>query len=211
MAPLIRWLLRALALAALIVGGHEVIGIVTSWLDLALLPHTEDMLHRAIVSGTAAYVVLMAIPFVPGAEIGLTLLTAIGGALAPLIYLATAASLMIAYLVGRLLPPKLLQRGLTGLGLQRAATIVQDGSAMTNDELNARLQSLSGGKMGMFLRYRYLALALAVNMPGNVIVGGGGGIAMMAGLSRLFDPLPFLLTVLLAVLPVPLLFYVGNL
>jgi hypothetical protein len=128
-----------------------------------------------------------------------------------LIYLATAASLMIAYLVGRLLPPKLLQRGLTGLGLKRAATIVQDGSAMTNDELNARLQSLSGGKMGMFLRYRYLALALAVNMPGNVILGGGGGIAMMAGLSRLFDPLPFLLTVLLAVLPVPLLFYVGNL
>ena len=138
MAPLIRWLLRALALAALIVGGHEVVGIVTSWLDLALWPHTEDMLHRAIISGTAAYVVLMAIPFVPGAEIGLTLLTAMGGALAPLIYLATAASLMIAYLVGRLLPPKLLQRGLTGLGLKRAATIVQDGSAMTNDEAQRR-------------------------------------------------------------------------
>ena len=138
--------------------------------------------------------------------------TSTARALDLVIFAEISTNLKIAVvLVGRLLPPKLLQRGLTGLGLKRAATIVQDGSAMTNDELNARLQSLSGGKMGMFLRYRYLALALAVNMPGNVILGGGGGIAMMAGLSRLFDPLPFLLTVLLAVLPVPLLFYVGNL
>jgi hypothetical protein len=85
LAALIRWVLRGLVLAALIVGGHEIIGVVTSWLNLALLPHTEDMLHRAIVTGTATYVVFRAIPFAPGAEIGFTLLTAMGGALAPLI------------------------------------------------------------------------------------------------------------------------------
>jgi len=61
------------------------------------------------------------------------------------------------------------------------------------------------------LRYRYVALAVAINTPGNVILGGGGGLALMAGLSRLFSPLPFLLTVLIAVLPVPLLFFVGHL
>jgi hypothetical protein len=77
---------------------------------------------------------------------------------------------------------------------------------MTDDELQAKLQSLSGGKLRVLLRYRYLALALAVNLPGNVILCGGGGIALMAGLSRLFDPLPFLLTILLAVLPVPMFF-----
>ena len=33
------------------------------------------------------------------------------------------------------------------------------------------------------LRYRYVALALAFNLPGNAVLGGGGGIAMMAGLS----------------------------
>ncbi|MFT7145432.1 MAG: hypothetical protein ACJASZ_000299 [Yoonia sp.] len=98
---------------------------------------------------------------------------------------------MIAFLVGRLLPPTLMQKGLSGLGLKRAAGFVEDASAMTDDELNAKLQSLSGGKMSVFLRYRYLALALAVNLPGNVILGNGGGIAMMAGLSRLFEPLPF--------------------
>ena len=61
----------------------------------------------------------------------------------------------------------------------------------------------------ILLLYRYLALALAINMPGNIVLGGGGGIAMMAGLSRMFDPLPFLLTVLIAVLPIPLIFFVG--
>ncbi len=211
MAPLIRWALRGLVLAGLIVGGHEIIGVVTSWLDIALLPHTEDMLHRAIVSGTAVYVVLMAIPFVPGAEIGFTLLTAMGGALAPLIYLATAASLMVAFLIGRLLPPALLHKGLSGMGLERAAAFVQETSEMTTDDLQAKLLSMTGGKSGWLLRYRYVALALAVNMPGNVVLGGGGGIALMAGVSRLFSPLAFLLTILVAVLPVPLLFFLGSL
>lgn len=178
---------------------------------MSLLPHTEDILHRAVITGTAAYVVLMAIPFVPGAEIGLTLLTALGGAIAPLVYLATAASLMIAYLIGRLLPPTLLQRGLSSLGLARAALFVEEAAAMTDEDLQQSIASASGPKfLKALLRYRYIALALAVNTPGNVVLGGGGGIAMMAGLSRLFDPLPFLLTVLIAVLPVPLMFYVGQ-
>jgi hypothetical protein len=74
--------LRSLVLAALIVGWHEIIGVVTSWLELALLPHTKDILHRANVTGMASYVVLMAFPFVRGAEIGFTLLTAMVGACA---------------------------------------------------------------------------------------------------------------------------------
>lgn len=38
----------------------------------------------------------------------------------------------------------------------------------------------------------------------NILIGGGGGIALMAGMSRLF-PLPvYLLTVICAVAPVPL-------
>jgi hypothetical protein len=118
--------LRSLVLAALIVGGHEIIGVVTSWLELALLPHTKDILHRANVTGMASYVVLMTFPFVRGAEIGFTLLTAMVGALAPLIHRATATSLTITFLVGRLLPLTPLQKGLSGLGLKGAAGFVQD-------------------------------------------------------------------------------------
>jgi hypothetical protein len=179
---------------------------------MTLLPHTEDMLHRVIVLGTAAYIILMAIPFVPGAEIGLTLLTVLGGAIAPLVYLATVTSLMIAYMVGRLMPPTYLQKALLSIGLTRAAHFVEEAAAMTDEQLREKLTSSSGPKfLNALLRHRYVALALAVNTPGNVVLGGGGGIAMMAGLSRLFDPLPFLLTVLIAVLPIPLLFFVGRL
>lgn len=212
MAALIRWTLRGLALLALILGGHEVIKLVSGWLDLTLLPHTEDLLHRAIVTGTVAYVVLMALPFVPGAEIGLTLLTALGGALAPLVYLATATSLTLAYLAGLLLPPDVLCRAFAALGLRRASSFVGRAAAMTESDLQVHLSGANVPRLlhGV-LRYRYVTLAVLINLPGNVVLGGGGGIALMAGLSRLFKPIPFLLTVLIAVLPVPLLFFVGAL
>jgi hypothetical protein len=54
------------------------------------------------------------------------------------------------------------------------------------------------------LRFRYLALAVAFNIPGNYLVGGGGGIALMAGVSRLYSVPGFLFTIALSVAPVPL-------
>ena len=42
------------------------------------------------------------------------------------------------------------------------------------------------------------------NMPGNSVLGGGGGIALMSGISRVLCPVRFFLTVLVAVSPVPL-------
>ena len=54
------------------------------------------------------------------------------------------------------------------------------------------------------LKYRYLALLVVINAPGNIVIGGGGGIAMSAGMSRLFVPSLFLLTIAIAVSPIPL-------
>jgi hypothetical protein len=54
------------------------------------------------------------------------------------------------------------------------------------------------------LRHRYLALAIALNLPGNFLLGGGGGIALLAGVSRLYAVPGFLATVTCAVAPVPL-------
>jgi len=50
----------------------------------------------------------------------------------------------------------------------------------------------------------HIAMALAVNMPGNSIIGGGGGIMIIAGLSGIFTPLPTFVTIVIAVSPVPL-------
>ncbi|GGE48095.1 hypothetical protein [Actibacterium pelagium] len=210
MAKLTRWLLRAAALVALIYAGHTVIEIVVPWFDMTLLPETEELMHRAIVVAIGLFMILMAIPFVPGAEIGLTLLTVVGGTLAPLIYLATATSLTFAFLVGRLLPPGVLHKGLNALGLHRAASLVAEAAALSEAELHEKLiAGVTSPWARNLLRHRYVALALIINLPGNMVLGGGGGISMIAGLSRMFHPLPFVLTVLIAVLPVPLIFYVG--
>ena len=57
--------------------------------------------------------------------------------------------------------------------------------------------------------HRYLAVAIAFNLPGNTLIGGGGGIGMLAGISSLFPFPRYLLTVSLAVAPVPL-FILAN-
>ena len=46
---------------------------------------------------------------------------------------------------------------------------------------------------------------LPLHIPGNALVGGGGGIALLAGLSGLFAPLPTILAFAVAVSPVPLM------
>ena len=59
----------------------------------------------------------------------------------------------------------------------------------------------------LMLRHRYLAIAMLINLPGNMLIGGGGGIALVAGMTRLFPWPAFLLTIAIAVAPVPLLIY----
>jgi hypothetical protein len=54
------------------------------------------------------------------------------------------------------------------------------------------------------IRHRYIALAVLVNLPGNILIGGGGGISLIAGASRLFSLPGFLTTIALAVSPLPL-------
>ena len=51
---------------------------------------------------------------------------------------------------------------------------------------------------------RYLLVAVLLNLPGNALIGGGGGIAFIAGFSRLYAPMLTLVTFAVAVLPVPL-------
>ena len=54
-----------------------------------------------------------------------------------------------------------------------------------------------------------LAIAILVNLPGNYILGGGGGIAIACGTRRRISWKGFLVTIILAVSPVPLLVYLG--
>jgi hypothetical protein len=174
-------------------------------LDLQIRPDNEQQVHRAIMLGAVAYVVLLAFPFVPGAEIGLAMLAAFGPAIAPLIYICTVASMTLAYTVGRFLPIEALERLLSVLRMRRAAALVARAAPLSQEErLEMLLEGQSKRALSFLVRYRYIALALAVNTPGNSVVGGGGGIMIMAGLSGIFSPLSTVLTIVFAVSPVPL-------
>lgn len=177
-------------------------------LAIEILPHNEAAAHRAILLAIVAYILLTAIPFVPGAEIGMTLLTVFGPVVAPLIYGATIVSLSLSFLVGRLVPPETTIRVLRFCRFQRAADGFARFAAMPPEDRAAGLfERVDHPALRRLVRHRYVALALLINLPGNVVVGGGGGLAMMAGLSRVFSPAGFLLTVAIAVLPVPLMVF----
>lgn len=173
-------------------------------LNLDIMPENEQRVHRALMFGMLAYVGLLALPFVPGAEIGLALLTAFGAAIAPLVYVATVLAMMLSYTVGRVLPIMAVASVLATLRMRRAADLVTRAAPLSpDDRLALLLEGAPPRTVGLALRHRYLALALAVNLPGNAVIGGGGGIALIAGLSGIFAPLPMFLTLALAVSPVP--------
>ena len=46
---------------------------------------------------------------------------------------------------------------------------------------------------------------LAINLPGNMVLGGGGGLAMMAGMSKIFSVGRYLLLVAVAISPLPII------
>ena len=163
------------------------------------------MLRRLAITALLLYALSLALPFVPGVEIGLMLMAAAGPEMGYLVYLCTVIGLCIAFVAGRLVPPLVLARLAGEFGLRRAEAFLTRFAALPRDEVFPTLVAAAPNRFAaVLLRQRYLALALLLNMPGNFVLGGGGGIAMMAGLSRVFSPPLFLLMTMLAVAPVPL-------
>lgn len=203
--PRLRGVIKILALVALVIFGNLLAEWIMDLMDFELRVRTEPMIHRVVMMSAAAYVVLMALPFVPGVEIGMALLFMFGPKAVPLVYLCTVTALTISFLVGRLIPERMLTKFVGDIGLRRSAALLEQFQALDADQ---RLQSFLARAPKRFipflLRYRYIALVLVINLPGNIAVGGGGGIALMAGLSRLFAPKWFLVSVAAAVAPVPL-------
>lgn len=177
----------------------------------AALPPGGPLLAWPVILLLGVYVLLLGIPFVPGIEIGLAVLAVHGAAAAPFVYGATVLGLLLAYGVGSLVPERHMVRFLDDLGRPASAAALQRWCTMPS---GARLQALAsrlprwiGARVGTL---RYLALACLFNLPGNVVLGGGGGIALLAGLSRLYAPLPMTVTVALAVAPVPLAIWIWG-
>lgn len=203
-----RWLILLLAYGLLLVGGH----LGGTWLqeqfELQGTNGHQTVLRYAVWVGLFSYAVLLAIPFVPGMEISLGLLAALGGDVAPSIYAASVISLTVSFLVGRLLPLAAIASVFRFIGLDRAEQFVKRLAPLNSDQRLALLLSVAPKRfISKLVKYRYVAIAVLLNIPGNAIIGGGGGIAFLAGTSGLFSIAPFIVAVAIAVMPLPLLAY----
>lgn len=156
------------------------------------------------------YALALAVPFVPGMEIGLLMMLIFGAPGTVVAYLATLAGLSLAFLVGRCVPASFGRAWLARLG-HRAATPSADAAMREMVATTARGTRARSGLLASLLAYRYLLLAISLNFPGNSVIGGGGGIALLCGISGRFRWPGFASTVALATLPVPLLILTGVL
>lgn len=198
-------ILRSIARVALLLALAYGIHLLINWAtDLTQNGHPAAQVWM-LVGLLLAYVILIAIPFVPGVEIGLSLLAMQGAWIAPYIYLSTLAGLMLAYAVGEWLPYARLHRALQDLRLHKVCRLLEGFQPLTRAQRLALLHDRAPRWLRPFVsRYRYLLLAALVNLPGNALLGGGGGILFVAGFSRLFTPLGVVITMTLAVMPIPL-------
>lgn len=195
---------------ALLVGLLIAASYAGDWVRGQLTPHltpsTEPALHRLIMIAIVVYVLLMMLPFVPGIEIGLGMMMTFGPNIAPLVYGATVLALVLSFLIGRLVPQQSIIQIVETLRLNRAGRLLRQLEPLdSNERLEFLLQNASTRIVPFLLRYRFLALMVALNLPGNAIVGGGGGIGLIAGFSGLFTLPGYALAVAIAVSPVPLM------
>jgi hypothetical protein len=210
--PLRRSLLRTgLRLAGFVVFAyllHLVLGWVMAQTE-ALPPGTGLAFRIAVFGGVlTAYAILIAVPFVPGIEIGISLILMRGAEVAPFVYLATVAGLMLAYFAGRLVPYRWLRKVFLDLRMARASAMLDRVQPLPPDQRLTLLRHSLPGRFGaLAVDYRYLLLAGLINLPGSALIGGGGGICLLAGLTGLFSLRATLITISLAVLPLPLIFW----
>jgi uncharacterized membrane protein YdjX (TVP38/TMEM64 family) len=154
--------LKLALLVALLVAASQVGGWLESQLNLHLTPSTEPALHRTIMTAMAVYVLLMMLPFVPGAEIGLGLLVMFGPKIAPLVYAGTVLALMLAFLLGRLVPQRAIVEIFEALRPRRAASLLR------------RL-------VPFLLRHRFIALALSSTFRATPLSAAAAGSAWSPG------------------------------
>ncbi len=188
-------------------GGSRIAG----HLNFQLWPEHESMIITALWVSIGIYILWMALPFVPGIELGLALMIMLGPHGVVLVYLCTLASLSLSFAIGRLISLKAFARFLGWLHLHKARDLMLKLEPLDPQEkFDVLLKSAPSKIVPFLLKHRYLVIALMLNLPGNALIGGGGGIGLIAGMSRLYSFPRYLLLVSVAITPLPLLFLAGK-
>jgi hypothetical protein len=163
-----------------------------------------------LLAGSLVYLLLLSLPFVPGVELGLLLMCVFGQKGILPIYFATVGGLMLAFTVGQHLSKERITVWSERLGITLHVKNQNSGIENFPEQFALGGIFLKWPWIGRYFnRYRHLALALIFNLPGNYLLGGGGGIALVCGLTRQYRWPGFLLTIILATAPVPILVWFG--
>lgn len=143
------------------------------------------------------YTVLLAIPFIPAIEFGILLMMLLGKPGILLAYVCTVCALTLSYFCG--------------WAIHRSRPDPNRLQARRFDDhlLKLSQRPLIGRITEVFLRRPYIMLMFLFNLPGNAVLGGGGGIAMLSGASGLLVWYRYLFAVIVATSPVPLLATIG--
>ena len=181
-------------------------------INFQLFPRHDSMLHTVLLIAVVIYILLMATPFMPGLEVGMAVMLLFGSKSALLVYFCTIVALSISYTIGRYFPLRIVHRLLKWLCLEKASELVIELEPLAQQE---RLEYLSGKAPSritpFLLKHRFVAIAVLLNLPGNALIGGGGGIGLVVGMSRLVPFHTYVLVMAIAVSPVPLCIYLQGL
>lgn len=186
--------------------GHEAI----AWVK-ATIEHTRT--PATLITLSVVYALLLAIPGVPGLEVGVVIIALFQELGIFVMWGCTVVGLNIAFLLGRRLPRARLEQLLKPKDLDESK--LPDFVLGETDTITLVLERNAVGRW--LLRRtgrpggwrRYLLIGALLNMPGNFIIGGGGGIGMFAGTSHDLNWAPFLLTTVIAAAIIPTLALTG--
>ncbi|MGH1487381.1 MAG: hypothetical protein ACRBCI_14295 [Cellvibrionaceae bacterium] len=176
------WLIKALIIA-LVLGYQQYISDNVS-VELSELTSVLGAGH-VLFWGLLVYAVLLALPYFPSVEIGFAIMVVFGKQGVAFAYVATLIGFLLAFLVGKLIQ----NFDLKDHGLYRVC----------KSDITAKL----AGKSPFF------ALVMLINLPGNIVLGGGGGIALNYGMTKQLNILMFTLAIAIGVAPLPLLMVLG--
>jgi hypothetical protein len=181
--------------------------VVAPWLSdiktmLTVVGESQSTLGIVLIG--VCYTLLLAIPFVPAFELGILIMILFGKSGCVLAYMCTLAGFSLSYFIGWL--------------IYRHNGHPQIFSGAKQYRTQLMFEKLAQNRSGVWLQrccprflreHRYFSIAMLINLPGNVVIGGGGGIAMFCGAHRHIQFNKYFLTLVIAISPVPLSMLLG--
>lgn len=177
--------------------------------QLELSARENAMFGAVALMLVLAYTITMAVPFVPGIEIGLAIMLVFGPQVFLVVYACTQVALLLSFVAGRVVPLSRLAALAGWLQFHGMQSWLGRLEPLTPEKrLESMVRCAPRRWVQKLIEHRYLALAILINLPGNAVVGGAGGIGLVAGMSRVFGLWRYVFVVALATTPVPIALWI---